>query len=164
MKLETKKWIEKGVILFSPIFTLIMFFLPFMAIVNERTTFSGVVIEENDYSNFFKALDGEANAFCKVIMYVSLVGIIVSIVLFVISQFLKNEENKLIKIALIVILVANGVLCLSSLGKHFSHEAISGALVSNWVDFMTIPYGLLLVYNVGSLIYFVKYGLLNKGK
>lgn len=155
MKEETKKLIEKIAIVSAPIFTLIMYLLPWVAILKYKTTYR-VVIAHQEYASYIEVLKTSGNVFAKVLMYISLVGIIATITLYALSFFLKDKEKLLIKIGAMTLLASTGILFLTLIESNFKDVSLSGAVNYSWVDFMTLPYALLMIYNVASLIYFIK--------
>ena len=157
MKEETKKLIEKIAIVFAPVFTIIMYLLPWVTTTKEKTIYYSVVTEEvTTYVSYIDVLKLEGIVFAKVLMYLSLIGLIVTITMYVLSFFLKEQEKLLIKLGAIILVVSTAILVLTTIESNFKNEVATGAIIYKWIDFMTPLYGLLLTYNVASLIYFIK--------
>lgn len=157
MKKETQKLIEKIAIVFAPVFTLIMYLLPWITMMKEKTVYHSVSTgEAKDFVSYIEVLKLDGVVFAKVLMYLSLIGLIVTITMYTLSFFLKEQEKFLIKIGAIILVVSTAILVLTSIEGNFKNEVLGGAIVYRWIDFMTPLYGLLLTYNVASLIYFVK--------
>ena len=155
MKQETKKLIERGVIWFAPIFTLIMFALPWMCYFKENITGKITTDTYSTFFSFFDLLTVKINVFTSIIMWVSLAGVVSSIVLYILSVVLKEKEKLLTQIGAIVLVASTGILVLTVFTKISGVETLYGTY-HEWLDFMTLPYGLLMVYNIGGLIYFNK--------
>ena len=157
MKNLDKKLIEKIIIVAAPIFTLIMYLLPWVCIYKEQYIWREVISESTPlYRNYFSVLGAEGLTFAKVIMWISLVAIIVVTTLYGISFLIKEKEKQLLKIGSIILVSSTGILVLTVFEKLFTTSTVMGGEFSNWIDFMTLPYALLLVYNVGTLIYICK--------
>lgn len=150
MKKETRDIIEKIVIWFSPIFTLIMFSFSRVAFFKSSSKFGEF---SPIWANFYELLiKSDVNVFCKVIMWASLIGVIASIVLYVLSVVLKNKEKLFTKIAAITLVASTGILFFTTFGKLITDDLG----ISKWSDFMAPLYGLLIIYNVAVLIFVVK--------
>ena len=156
MKLETKKLIERIVIFFSPVFTLIMFMLPCVALIKEKTEYNSSVYQHQEFVSYIDALKIEGHIFSKILMWGALFGIVATLVLYILSTVFKDKEKLLMKIGVIVLVVATGMLFLTTLEGNFSDVSLAGAKSYTWIDFMTPVYGILIVYNVGCLIYYLK--------
>ena len=157
MKKIDKKLIEKLVIVAAPIFTLIMYLLPWVCIYKEQYVYKGILSEATPlYRSYFSVLGSTGNVFAKVLMWISLVVIVVTGTFYVLSFILKEKEKQLLKIGNIVLVAATGMLVLTSIEKLIVDTNIMGGEFSSWIDFMTLPYALLIVYNVASLIYLYK--------
>ena len=155
MKLETKKIIEKIIIFFSPVFTLIMFMLPTIALVKQKTIYNSGVYEHQEYVSYIEALKINGHIFSKIIMWTSLIGVIATMILYILSTILKEKEKLLIKIGGIVLVASTGVLLVTMVESYFVNVSFTGAKNYSWIDFLTPVYGLLLAYNVISLIYYL---------
>ena len=156
MKLETKKSLERIAIFFSPIFTLIMFMLPYVATIQSKTVYNNISYQNKGFASYIDVLKTEGFVFAKVIMYIALVGVISTIVLYILSTVFKDKEKLLMKIGAIVLVVSTSILVLTTIESRFENVSFAGAKNYFWVSFMTPIYGLLLVYNVASLIYYLK--------
>lgn len=152
MKAETKKMIEKGVLLFSPLFTIIMYLLPWMGYYKEDST---ITSEYGSLHSFFELLKFDVTTFTTIIMWLSLVGVTLSFVFYILSLIFLNKEKLFIKIAAITLVTSTCILIFSPLLKE-KKEILAGVINYRWIDFMFFPYALLLIYNVGSLIYIFK--------
>lgn len=155
MKQETKRLIERGVIWFAPVFTLLMFALPWMCYFKENTTGTITTDTYSRFFSFYELLTIKVNLFTSIIMWVSLVGVISSIVLYVLGVILKEKEKLFTRIGAIVLVVSTSILFLTMFAKMTGTKTLYG-VYHTWVDFMSLPYGFLMVYNVGSLIYLIK--------
>ena len=153
MKQETKKLIEKGVIWFAPIFTLIMFALPWMCYYKEKTTYTDTY---SHLYSFFNLLTKDINLFTSIIMWVSLLGVATSVILYILGVVLKDKEKLFTKIGAIALVVSTGILFLTTFAQISGTTILTGVTKYVWVDFMTLPYGIAIVYNVASLIYLLK--------
>lgn len=156
MKLETKKLIERIVIFFSPVFTLIMFMIPSVALLKQRTEYNSNLFEHQEFVSYIEALKINGHVFSKIIMWMSLLGVIATLVLYILSTIFKDKEKLLMKIGVIVLVIATGMLLLTTIESYFSNISLTGAKNYSWIDFMTPLYGLLIVYNVACLIYYLK--------
>lgn len=156
MKLETKKLIERIVIFFSPVFTLIMFMIPSVALFKQRTEYNSSLFEHQEFVSYIEALKINGHVFSKIIMWMSLLGVIATLVLYILSTIFKDKEKLLMKIGVIVLVIATGMLLLTTIESYFSNVSLTGAKNYSWIDFMTPLYGLLIVYNVACLIYYLK--------
>ena len=157
MKKINKKLLEKIIITAAPIFTLIMYLLPWMCIYKEKSIWTNLSYESDPlYRNYFDVLFTEGNVFAKVIMWLSLVTLIVVMTVYVGSYVFKDKEKQLMKIGSITLVASTGILVITAFAKLFPTITSMGGQFCSWIDFMTLPYGLLLTYNVASLIYFIK--------
>lgn len=157
MKKIDKKLLEKIIITCAPLFTLIMYLLPWMCIYKEQSVWKNIVYESEPlYRNYFQVLSAEGNVFAKIIMWLSLIALIVVITFYAMSYVLKDKEKQLIKVGAITLVASTGILFITVFAKMFPTTTNMGGQFSAWVDFMTLPYGLLLTYNIASLIYFIK--------
>ncbi len=156
MKSETKSIIEKVFILFAPIFTFIMYFTPSVLLLKEKTVYGSTIFTYQKYGNYLDVLKSNGNVITKIIMIVSLIGVIGSLFINFSIVIFKEKEKKLMKLASIVLLVSSGILLFTNLLQLFYKTSVSGARISAWVDFFTPLYGVLLVYNVAVLIYVLK--------
>ena len=157
MKKIDKKLLEKLIIVAAPIFTLIMYLLPWVCIYKEQYIWNEIMSEAPQlYRSYFSVLAAEGLTFAKVIMWLSLVALVGVITIYVLSFVLKEREKQLLKIGNIILVVSTGMLVLTALENLFTTTTATGGEFSSWIDFMTIPYALLLAYNVGSLIYVYK--------
>ena len=152
MKKLNKQLIEKIVIVAAPVFTLIMYLLPWICMYQEKYVFRGYTIEHPPfYTNYFSILSIEGHLFAKIIMWVSLIGILVVTTLYVMSFVLKEKEKQLLKIGNIILVASTGILFLTSLEQLSTKNNFT-----SWIEFMTIPFALLISYNVATLIYLYK--------
>lgn len=157
MKKIDKKLIEKTCIVMGPIFTLIMYLLPWMCIYKEQYVWHNIISESTPlYRSYFDVLSVDSNTFAKVIMWISMIGLVVVATLYVLSFVLKEYENKFLKIGSIILVCSTGILFLTVFEKLIVRETVTGGKFSSWIDFMTIPYALAIIYNVTSLIYIYK--------
>jgi hypothetical protein len=157
MKKINKKLVEKLIIIGAPLFTLIMYLLPWVCIYKERYIWKSVISEAQPlYKNYFSILSVEGFIFSKIIMWLSLIGLIVCITLYVMTFFVVEKENQFLKVGNIILVASTGILFLTTLRQLFTEKTFTGGEFSSWVEFMTVPYALLLIYNVTSLIYLYK--------
>ena len=114
MKEETKKQLLRLGVMFAPVFTFIMYLLPWMGYYNE--SFEGVpsVVYDPMYYSYFDLLFGEIGVYPKIIMWISLIGVVGSLIIYVLSSVFKDKEKLLIKIAAITLVAATGILFLIS--------------------------------------------------
>jgi len=152
MKLETKKQIEKGAMLLSPLFTISMFLLPWMGYLKQDNSLVG---EMQTLYSFFELLKMNITILTSIILWGSLIGVVVSFVIYILSLILKEKESLLIKIASITLVVANAILILTPLSRD-SNEILLNVLDYKWIDFMFIPFALSIIYSVVILIYIYK--------
>lgn len=138
MKEETKQIIKKVIILFSPVFSLIMLVLPWSSIFNWK--FRGATITE--YKNYIELFSESLAVFTKILLGIVLLGIFASLVLYILGLIIKDKEKILSKIASIILVSCSAFLLFFPIIKTTSNEA------TRWVSFITFPYGLMLVYNV----------------
>ena len=142
MKEETKVLIKKCVVLFSPVFTLIMLMLPWISIYKVSYLDGEPSLI---YKTYLNGLKMDLPLVSKIIMIVTLVGVISSLVIYLVSLFIKNREKLLVRVASFVLFSSSVLLLFCSIFRtSFSNY-------KEWIDFLTIPYGLLLVYNVISV-------------
>lgn len=138
MKKDVKEILKKIIIIFSPIFTMVMFALPWSVFYCQE--YRGY--QTREYGSYFNLLNSNLGVFVKVVLYVILVCVIATFSLYVLGLIVKEKEKLFNKIASIVLVSVTGVLLLLSLFKTNSNE------FKTWVDFLTLPYGLALVYNI----------------
>lgn len=155
MKPATKKMIANVLVLMAPLFTLAMFLTPYVGLYKEKVTYNGVFYGQEYYS-FYELLKMDIGVFSKIVMWVSLLGVLASTILQGITFLKKEQEEKYNTIALIVLTASTGLLLMTDLVSLFKTTSVAGAEIARWVDFMTIPYGLLIVYNITLLIYWIK--------
>lgn len=143
MKEETKKIVLKLVIIFSPIFTLIMYALPWVSYYIHN--YKGYEIVSN--ANYLELLRSDLGVFSKIILWISLIGVISSALVYIVSAVLKDKEKLLVKISSITLVASTGILFFSS---FFKASKIPNSYIL--ADFMTLPYAALIIYNVACLI------------
>ena len=152
MKLETKKAIEKGVICFSPLFTIIMFLLPWFGYVKQSNSLVG---EMKELYSFFDLFSVNVTIISSIVLWVSLIGVIASFIAYILSFIIANKSNWFVKIASFVLPISLVILIFTPVFKY-SNEILSGVVDYVWFDFMTLPYAFCLLYSIGVLIYLNK--------
>lgn len=152
----TKKRLIRSLVIFSPVFTFIMYLLPWMGTYN--ASLSGPISIEYDpvYYSYFELLKADFGVYTKLIMYLSLIGVCASLVLHIISVIFTDKEKLLTKIAAITLVAATSILFLSVFAKITPDYTSYAGKSYKWISFMTLPYGILIVYNVASLLYVFK--------
>lgn len=155
MNPKTKKNIENITVLLAPIITLSVFLIPYVALLKEKTVYKGV-FEYQEYYSFYNLLKADINVFSKIILWISFLGVLASSILTGLSFLLKEKEENYNKLSVIVLVSSSGLLFLTNLGSLFKKTSIAGAEIYRWIDFMTIPYGLLMIFNITLLIYWIK--------
>ncbi len=143
MKKETKEIIKKFAFIFSPVFTLIMYVIPYVAYYH----YSYKTINTMKNASYFNLLQSDIGVFTKVLLWASLVCVVASLVIYIASAVIKKKEKLLVNIASITLVASTGALFLFSFIK-----TSVGENVRIWADFMTFPYAALLIYNVTCLI------------
>ena len=140
MKPETKKIIIKLAIIFSPIFTLIMYSLPWVSYYFHSYKSYEVVV----YANYLELLQSNLGVFSKILLWASLIGVIVSALVYIVSGVIKEKEKLLVNIGCITLVASTGILFFSSFSKLISVAPNTYI----WADFMTLPYATLIIYNI----------------
>ena len=147
MKEETKELIKKLVIVFSPVFTLIMYALPWVSYYVHNYKSYEIVTK----ASYIDLLRSDLGVFTKIILWVSLVGVFASICVYIVSLVIKSKEKLLVNISSITLVASTGVLFFSSL---FKSSNVANTQI--WADFMTLPYAALIIYNVVCLVLIFK--------
>ena len=97
------------------------------------------------YSSIFKLFGASVPVISKVLMGIALAGVAASIVLFVVGYF-ANKKGKLLNfVSTLTLLVTLALLILCPLFKN------SGAIYKEWLDFLTLPVGLAIIYDAVAM-------------
>lgn len=157
MNEQTKKIIEKIVIFFAPIFTIIMYSLPWMGLYKYASEGNVTIESEGTYYSCIDLLKSDLNVYTKIIIWISIIGVIATIVLYILSVILKDKEKLFTKIGAITLVASVAILFLTIFAKLDATNLPGGYVTYKWADFMTLEYGFVVVYSVACLIYIMHF-------